>query len=129
VTYFCSQCWKEIERETKTCPFCGAEQNLLDEESYVKKLIRSLHHPEPETPVRAAFILGKLHPEEAKMPLMETAEQGKDPHIRAAAIDALGEYDTTDVLMFLKRVKRNPKSIIERSAAEKMILKLEGRTV
>lgn len=125
MTYFCSQCWKEIERETTICPFCGANQSELDKESFVEKLIRSLHHPEPETPVRAALILGKLHPAEAKLPLMETAEHGKDPHLRAAAIDALGEYETDDVLMFLKKIKTHPKSIVEKVAIEKRIQKLE----
>jgi len=59
--YYCNNCWKEIKVNDKTCPFCSSNQNNLEQESFLQKLIRALNHPESGTPIRAANILGKLN--------------------------------------------------------------------
>lgn len=87
--YYCNNCWKEIKANDKTCPFCGSNQNNLEQESFLQKLIRALNHPEPGTPIRAANILGKLNAKEALPALLNRLEKEKDPFIVEAVIDAI----------------------------------------
>jgi HEAT repeat protein len=98
MTYFCAQCWKEIERNTYICPWCGADQEQLGTEPFVQKLIRSLNHPEPETSIRAACILGKLKANEAIPALLDTLLQNTDGYILAAVVQALGEIGDRNVI-------------------------------
>jgi hypothetical protein len=59
---FCITCWAENLMDATTCWNCG--KPLAARESngitYVDKLLAALHHPEPETRVRAAMILGTV---------------------------------------------------------------------
>ena len=57
MTFFCPGCWKIIPADVKTCPFCGCDLAAAAARSYPEKLIGALHHPEPETRLRAAEIL------------------------------------------------------------------------
>jgi HEAT repeat protein len=65
MTYYCTNCWKEIKPDEKICPYCNADQAELEKETFIKKLIKALNHPEPETQIRAANILSELKAEES----------------------------------------------------------------
>lgn len=60
-------------------------------EDYTSKLISALEHPEPETPIRTAWILGELREGRAVDALTRLLEKGSDPYILAAAVEALGK--------------------------------------
>ncbi len=89
MTFYCTNCWNEIDAQTEICPYCGTDQNELDNESYVEKLIRSLNHPEASTPVRAANILGNLKAKEAEAALLAKLKFESDPFTTEAVVDAL----------------------------------------
>lgn len=90
--YFCTQCWLEVAETATVCPHCGddmaARRTGTD---YVDKLITALRCPEPTTPIRAAWILGKRHEQRAVGVLREIARQTVDAFIVEAAIEALGK--------------------------------------
>lgn len=71
-------------------PWEGAELPSEDSD-YASKLISALDHPEPETPVRAAWILGELRETRAVGALVGLLEKGRDPYILAGAAEALGK--------------------------------------
>lgn len=96
MTYYCSNCWNEIEKETEVCPHCGKAQYLLQQEPFENKLIRSLKHPEPKTVIRAINILGELNSEEALPFLYEVLKTQNDPFIIAEAVKSILKIDNAD---------------------------------
>ena len=75
---------------TPTCPFCGV--NLADaKQDYVEKLIAALHHPEPLTQRRAAYLLGLRAESSAVQPLIQVLDGDADVYVRAEAACALGK--------------------------------------
>ena len=75
MTYFCPACWQRIPQEAKTCPFCECDIAAADARSYSERLIGSLRHPEPETRLRAAEILGEQEYASATGPLLARARE------------------------------------------------------
>ncbi len=96
MTYYCSNCWNEITKGTEVCPHCGINQSILEQESFIKKLIRALRHPEPSTPVRAAEILGELKAREALPHLIELTKTSNDPFLVKAAVSSIKEIENKD---------------------------------
>lgn len=113
MTFFCTNCWKEIDKGIIVCPHCGANQEELDKESFVEKLIRSLNHPEPSTPVRVAGILAQLKAKEAVPPMLDKLKTEKDPFIIFALVDALINIDLNLTQEVQKILGSNPPSIIK----------------
>jgi HEAT repeat protein len=122
-TYFCRNCWNEIDEEQTLCPQCGADQRELNAETFIAKLIRALKHPEPETPSRAADILGKLKAREAIPALWDVVEQSEDMFIVASAIEALGEFGDRDILERIQKVITYKSSAPVRAAVERVMKK------
>ncbi len=90
ITFYCPACWAEIAEGERVCPACGAVREVLEQRSYTQKLIAALSHPEPQTPIRAAWLLGKFGAAEAVEPLLALVRYPPDPYIQAAAVEALG---------------------------------------
>ena len=118
MTYYCTNCWKEIGAKQAVFSHCHAEQEQLTRETFVQKLIRALRHPEPETPIRAAYILGELRATAAVHELAEVLHSSPDPYIAAACAGALGGIGNAPALDELKRVLTPEHSVIVRRAAE-----------
>jgi len=125
VTYFCTQCWKEIDRDEVMCPHCGANQHLLSREPFVRKLIRALRHPEAETPVRAAYVLGELKAVDGVPDLIAAMTSTRDPYLAAACARALGEIGDFTALRTLEELLRRQAPFIVRRAAERSVEKLK----
>ncbi len=91
MTFYCTNCWREVPQTATVCPHCGddiaARQSRAD---YADKLIAALHHPEPTTPIRAAWILGQRRERRAVEPLCELARESNDSFIAESAVNALG---------------------------------------
>jgi HEAT repeat protein len=121
VTYYCTNCWKEIKKEQAVCPHCHAEQEQLGRETFVQKLIRALHHPEPETPIRAAYVLGELKATDAVQQLTDVLRSSPYPYIAAACAEALGKIGGTFAVMALSdTLKSNVSVIVRRAVREAM---------
>jgi HEAT repeat protein len=124
MTYFCPQCWKEITQDLSTCPRCGADQLVLRDESFVRKIVRALRHPEPETPIRAASILGQLRAVEAIPELAQVMRTSHDPYIAAACAKALAAIGTVEAVAELKQLAQSERtSLIVRNAVHNALRK------
>ena len=89
MVYYCTNCWKEIKKDEKICPYCGVDQDYLNNEDFIKKLIRALDHPEPATPIRAAKILGDKNVKEAIPDLLNKLYNTNDPFLMEAIIKTI----------------------------------------
>jgi HEAT repeat protein len=124
ITYFCRNCWKEIEKERSVCLHCGANQTALDEETFIAKLIRALNHPEPESAIRAAYILGSLKAVEAVPALLDTIRTSGDVFIVAAAVEALGNMENIGLDDVMNSLMKESIPLPVRSAAKNALEKL-----
>ena len=124
VITFCQACWAEIPNQSIICPNCGADQSQISAEPFVKKLIRALHHPEPETPIRAAYVLGQLKAVEAVPALLVVVAEQSDQFIVAACIDALAEIGDAQAASPLEQLLDGTPALIVREALKKALVKL-----
>jgi HEAT repeat protein len=126
VTYYCTNCWKELEKEQSICPLCRAEQERLGAETFAQKLIRALRHPESETPIRAAYVLGRLRVREAVPELIHLVHESPDPYIAAACAEALGSIGGTIAIEELKKAMTLEHSVITREVAKTSLKRWKG---
>jgi len=90
--FFCSSCWCEVRESIQVCPHCKVDvEDQSSRQDYAKKLIGALDHPEPRTPVRAAWILGMRREARAVTRLARLVQESEDPYIVEAAVEALGK--------------------------------------
>jgi HEAT repeat protein len=100
--FYCPRCWRDFAKDLPRCPYCGLDiQEFWESQDYVEKLIIALQHPEPETPIRAAWLLGQLKDLRAVQPLIDLVKKTKDVYIARAAVRALGEIGTPEACEFL----------------------------
>lgn len=126
LTYYCSNCWEEVAPNTAICPFCGYDiKNAPSATDYVDKLIASLEHPVSSTPVRAAWILGRLKAKKALPALARTALLSKDLFIQKAAIGAIGEIGDRAYLVFMQQFISPAYSFLIRKEAADAVKKLK----
>jgi HEAT repeat protein len=117
--FYCVECWREMPPEATTCPACGADvERLSSERSYIQKLIAALKHPEPETPVRAAWLLGQVRATEAVPALMRVVQESPDPYLVEAAVEALGQIGDPACRATLVWAAREGAVRVRRAAAE-----------
>lgn len=89
--FYCPSCWRESTESIGVCPHCKVDvERLTQEQDYVQKLIAALNHPEPETPIRVAWILGTRREARAVPRLARVVQESQDPYIVEAAVEALG---------------------------------------
>jgi HEAT repeat protein len=88
MTWFCVECFEEIDGPGQRCPSCGAPAED-DLRSYENKLVTALNHRLPDRQVLAARILGALRSQAAIPALAGLAEDGGDPYLAAEAARAL----------------------------------------
>jgi HEAT repeat protein len=106
-----------------------ANQEQLGQEPFVRKLIRALHHPEPETPVRAAYVLGELKAVEAVPKLKQVIGQSQDPFLRAAAIRALGKIGGVTSSELTAALSNSEPSVFERAALKEVLVMMSSKSV
>lgn len=129
ITFFCPSCWGEVNDAERVCPHCGVDiPGLLDQRDYVAKLIAALSHPEPTTPIRAAWILGKLRAKSAVVPLLTLLQGDADLFVKAAAVEALGQIGDTSARMVLAELAKEGPVLLRGKASEALrLLDLVGR--
>jgi HEAT repeat protein len=118
--YFCPVCWKEIPAQATTCPHCSADLRQTDSRTFVEKLLSALHHREPQTAVRAAWILGERRDRVALHELICVLESATDGFLVEAAAEALGKIGDNQSLDALQKAsEQGPVRV--RIAAQKAI--------
>ncbi|HAG07006.1 MAG TPA: hypothetical protein DCL13_02385, partial [Peptococcaceae bacterium] len=103
IVRYCPVCYGENPEEVATCRHCGTSLAACSGEDYLAKLIWALGHPEPETRVRAATLLGRLGAAAAPAvdTLRRTYEAARDVHLRAAVAAACGGIGGADAAALL----------------------------
>ncbi len=90
-TYYCPHCWATVPAKVEVCPACGViiEDNQAD---IVDKYIAALRHPQAETRLRVAWLLGRMREARAVPALMAVvaARGDHDPYVLSAAVTSLG---------------------------------------
>jgi len=91
MTFYCPICWSEVSKDDRTCKSCGADLASADARPMLEKLCSALNHPEPETAVRAAWILGERREKRSVPQLIRVVETTSDGFLAEAAAEALGK--------------------------------------
>jgi HEAT repeat protein len=121
---YCVHCWRELPRGAAVCPSCGTDVEALSRDrTYVDKLIAALDHPEPATPVRAAWLLARLRASVAVPALVRVVEETPDPYLAEAAVEALGAIGDPSSRPTLERAAREG-ALRVREAAERALDRL-----
>lgn len=116
--FSCPGCWRSYGEEFKVCANCGLDVvEFYKNKDYVEKLIIALRHPEPETPVRAAWILGEIGDARAIEPLAGLVIRTPDVYIASAAVKALARFDNPRVKEFLGDIVGKHQASMIRDAA------------
>jgi HEAT repeat protein len=101
--YYCPGCWHDFAADVARCPQCGLDiHGFYASKDYFEKLVLALHHPERQTPRRAAWILGQRRETRAVGALIELARRTDDVYIATAAVEALGKIGTPEALAFVE---------------------------
>jgi HEAT repeat protein len=119
--FYCPRCWRDFDEDVPVCPHCGLHiEEFWKSKDYVEKLIVALHHPEKETPIRAAWLLGQLKDQRAVAPLIDLVKETDDVDIARAAVRALGEIGTAEAMTFLRTLGRHHAKMV-RDEARRML--------
>ena len=92
----CPACWQLVPPAAECCPASGAGFKTLREREYVEKLTGALGHPDRETVMRVAGILGARREERALPALIAALRRyWSEPYVAAAIVRALGRLPQT----------------------------------
>ncbi|MEJ2363076.1 MAG: HEAT repeat domain-containing protein [Deltaproteobacteria bacterium] len=117
-TFFCPGCWHDFAEDLVRCPNCGLViHEFWNSKDYLEKLILALHHPEPTTPIRAAWLLGKLGDSRAVEALIDIVKETEDLYLAREAVKALGAIDTLQARCFLRTLANHPARMIRVEAS------------
>jgi HEAT repeat protein len=78
----------------------------IDAQSFADKLRAALRHPEPQTAVRAAWILGERREHSSVPDLIHVLESARDSFLAEAAAEALGKIGDPAALPTLQRASQ-----------------------
>jgi len=124
VRFYCPGCWSDFGEDLDQCPNCGLHiHEFWASKDYVERLILALNHPEKSTPIRAAWILGKLRNPKATNALIALIGKTADVYIATAAVMALGEIGTPEAIKFLETL-RNHRVRMVREEAQRILGRL-----
>lgn len=101
-TYYCWSCYAVNLESCGPCQACGQPVDGPPGLDYVDRLIWSLHHPLPERRIIATEVLGARSERRALAPLRRLLDEGVDPYLAIAVLQALvritGVADNQDLL-------------------------------
>jgi HEAT repeat protein len=111
--FYCPRCWRDFDHDVRRCPHCRLNiEEFWESRDYVEKLILALQHPEKDTPIRAAWLLGRIKDPRAVPPLMALARSTEDVYLARAVVHALGDIGTPACLQFLARLRDHPAKLV-----------------
>ena len=94
LTYYCPHCWATVVAEIQICPTCGAVIKDTGAD-IVDRYMAALRHPQAETRLRVAWLLGQMQATRAVPALLTiVAAHGRadhDPYLLSVAVKSLGQ--------------------------------------
>lgn len=119
-----------VPAEAHNCPVCGTviENSTAD---IIDKYIAALRHPQPETRLRAAWILGRMPATRAVPALLAiVAARGRadhDPHLLSVVVKSLGQIGDQQAVPELAALLADPNaSFMARHEAILALARLGG---
>ena len=111
MTRYCPYCWGEVDAQADICPRCGKSPGE-ETADFVGKPITALHHPEPLTQRRAAYLLGRLREPRAVEPLGAIVSGKADVYVKGEAAFALRAIGGERANAILREVADDPNQSI-----------------
>jgi len=119
LTFFCHGCWKDFREDLAQCPHCGLDiHEFLKTTDFVDKLILALDHPEEETAIRAAWILGNLREPRAVGALGRVLATSGHVYLAGEAAAALGKIGTAEARSALQAFVNHPAQMVRDKVRE-----------
>lgn len=132
LVYYCPHCWATTSPEAESCPTCGA---IIDdaEADIIAKYIAALNHPQPETRLRVAWLLGRMQANRAVPALLAIVrgrgQADRDPYLLSAAVKSLAQIGDRRVAPELAALLVDPEvSFMARLEAVDALVHLGGAT-
>ena len=97
------------------------------EKGFTDKLLQALSHPEPETAIRAVYLLGEKRTTEAVDTLVRLFRRTKNPFLQSEVVEAIGKIGGDSVFSLLMEALHHP-SFIVRGEAAKALAKFPGKS-
>jgi hypothetical protein len=111
--FFCPSCWKDFPEDFDRCPACGFD---IDEgwrnKPRIEKLIHALQHPDSQTQLRAAWLLGLTKDQAAVPYLIQWVGNASEVYSMEAGIKALRTIGGEQADQFLLGFKDHPSVLI-----------------
>jgi HEAT repeat protein len=123
--FFCPNCWKEIPCAQAVCPHCDHKISSWDEKAFTDKLLQVLSHPEPQTAIRAVYLLGEKRTTEARDALARLFRRTKNPFLQSEVIEAMGKIGGDPAFSLLMEALHHP-SFIVRGETAKALARFPG---
>jgi HEAT repeat protein len=121
VTYLCPNCGTTRLPREVVCAQCGFDIRAFEDASFDQKLLIALFHPEPETAVRAAFLLGLRQPPEAAAALERRYHDTGDPFLQREIVAALDRIGGPEAARVLDEAQRHYSMIVRAEALRRLI--------
>lgn len=115
-TWFCPDCWQEINPEARTCSRCGSDLAKQHRVDYQAKLIRALEHRLADRRLIAARVLGQIGGTRAVRALIKLAEREDDPYAAAEAVKALARIGGPQATMYLQTATEHRSALVRHAA-------------
>ena len=91
LSFFCPYCWRRVSEDNSICPRCAGDIRAAEAKPFAEKFRAALHHSEPQTRVRAAWILGERKKASGAPDHMAVVAETDDAFVAEAAVEALGK--------------------------------------
>lgn len=118
LTFYCPNCWTELEEDTPKCPKCGYVVNNFELLSFEDKLLAALNHPIPERRIMAAQILGNTGSLRALAKFRDIIQVETDYFFLRAVLIASAKIDHPDRLQILQLATKHESELVHNLAIE-----------
>ncbi|MEJ5201833.1 MAG: HEAT repeat domain-containing protein [Anaerolineales bacterium] len=118
LTFYCPNCWTELQENTRKCPHCGYEVDHFESSSYEDKLLAALNHPLPERRIMAAQILGNLGSQRALKEFKNIIQAETDYFFLRAVLIASAKISSPDRFQILQLATKHESKLVRDLAVE-----------
>lgn len=91
MTFFCPNCWKQMAEDQLVCSRCSANISNWETKTFAAKLLQALSPPEPQTQMRAVYLLGETKDASALDALGQVYRTSHDPFLQGEVIKAVSK--------------------------------------
>lgn len=109
---YCPNCWAENLIGATVCDQCGTSLSETEAILYDQKLMRTLHHPVPETREMAAMLLGQRREQQALPVLMTRLLEETDTGVLCSISKALGQLGDCRAVEALAKRLTQPDTVV-----------------